>query len=151
MLIGFKVKIKLPVINLFWLSLEGIKQFADVVSSECRLTQNSHDFDNRSSNFELMFDNANEAVCDDCHMDLYPDSILGFAPESLNPKMLFDPLEEQLNLPPISIKQGNVRGRKVEIVRVVCKTPVEVWSIVDNASDNARILLLVPLLVKRIL
>ena len=58
MLIKFEVKKKLPIINLFWLSLEGIKQFTDVITGECPLTQNSHDFYNRHSNFEIMFDNA---------------------------------------------------------------------------------------------
>lgn len=80
MLIGFEVKIKLPIISLLWVLLERFKQISDIVCSECRLAKDSHDFDNRSSKFKVMFDDTNEAVSDDCHMYLYPDSILRFPP-----------------------------------------------------------------------
>lgn len=96
MLIKFEVKAELPIIVLFMLNLDWCKQFSDVISCKCRFAKDTHDFNNRSTKFKVMFNNTNEAVSDDCHMDLYPDCILGFAPESLDLKMLLDPLEETI-------------------------------------------------------
>lgn len=146
MLIKFEVKIELLIITFLSWNFDWGKQISYTVGCKCRLAKDSHDFDNGSIEFEVMFNDANKAVSDDCHMDLYSDCILRFTPESLDLKMLLDPLEEQLNLPSISIKQGNVRSLKIEVVRIVCKTPMKIWSIVDNASDNTWVFLLVLLL-----
>ena len=94
MLIEFKVKTELPIIVLFMLNLDWFKQFSDVIRCKRRLAKDTHDFDNRSTKFKVMFNDTNETVSDDCNMDLYSDCILGFTPESLDLKMLLDPLEE---------------------------------------------------------
>ena len=60
--------------------------------------------------------------------------------------MLLDPFEKQLHLPSIFIKESNVLGCKVEVVRIVSKRSVQVRGIVDNTPDFAEILLLVLLL-----
>ena len=57
-------------------------------------------------------------------------------------------IKEQLNLPSVFIKEGDVLGCKIEVVRVVSERALQVWGIVDNAPDVARILLLVLLLRK---
>ena len=62
--------------------------------------------------------------------------------------MLLDPFEKQLDLPPIFIKQGDFPSFEQEVVRVVDKAAVKLWSIVHNPSDDAWILLLVLLLGK---
>ena len=145
MLIKFEIKIELPII---WLSsnLERLEQVLDAVRGERRLTKDTHDFKDWSANLEVVFDDGNEAVCDDCNVNLYAHSILGFSPEPLDLEMLFDPFEKQLHLPPIFIKESDVLSCKIEIVRVVNKAPLEFWSIVDNPSDDSRILLLILLL-----
>ena len=60
--------------------------------------------------------------------------------------MLLDPFEKQLHLPSIFIKESNVLGCKVEVVRIVSKRSVQVRGTVDNTPDFAEILLLVLLL-----
>ena len=66
-----------------------------------------------------------------------------FTMTSHNDKLV---IKEELHLPPIFIEQGNVLCAEVEVVRVVDKAPLEFWGIIDNPSDNSRILLFVLLL-----
>ena len=147
MLIKFEVKIELPVIRLFSLS-EGLEKVADAVRGECRLAQYAHDFEDRPANFEVMLDDGNETICDDGNVYLYPNSIFGFSPEAFDLKMLLNPLEEQFHLPAIFVKQGNVLCTEEEVVRIVRKGTMQVRCIVDNPSDDARVLLPVLLLRK---
>ena len=147
MLIKFEVKIELPIIRLGSL-FERLEQVLDAVRGERRLTKDTHDFKDGPANFEVVLDDGNEAVCDDCNVNLYAHSIFGFSPEPLDLEMLLDPFEKQLHLPPIFIKESDVLGCKIEIVRVVNKAPLEFRGIVDNPSDDSRILLLILLLGK---
>ena len=142
MLIRFEVKIELPVI---WLGslFERFEQVLDAVRGERRLAKNTHNFKDGSSNLEVVLDDCNEAVCDDCNVNLYAHSILGFSPESFDLEMLLNPFEEQLHLPPVFIKKSDVLGCKIEIVRVVNKAPLEFRDIVDNPSDDSGIFLLI--------
>ena len=93
MLIKFEIKIELPII---WLSsnLERLEQVLDAVRGERRLTKDTHDFKDWPANLEVVLDDGNEAVCDDCNLNLYAHRILGFSPEPLDLKMLFDPFEK---------------------------------------------------------
>ena len=147
MLIRFEVKIELPVI---WLGslFERFEQVLDAVRGERRLAKNTHNFKDGSSNLEVVLDDCNEAVCDDCNVNLYAHSILGFSPESFDLEMLLNPFEEQLHLPPVFIKESDVLGCKIEIVRVVNKAPLEFRGIVYNPSNDSGILLLIVLLGK---
>ena len=147
MLIKFEVDIELSVIRFFCLS-EGLEKVADVVRGECRLSQDAHDFEDGPANFEVVLDDGNETICDDGNVYLYPNGIFGFSPETFDLKMLLNPLEEQFHLPSVFIKEGDVLGCKIEVVRVVSERALQVWGIVDNAPDVARILLLVLLLRK---
>ena len=110
MLIGFKVKTELPIIMLVLRPFEWFKQISDIVHGEQRTAQDSHDFNNGTTNLHVMFNGANETVCDDDNMYLNTDCILGFTPKGLDAEMLLDPLEEQLNLPPVFIKECNTSG-----------------------------------------
>ena len=115
MLIKFEVNMKLSVISLLCLLSERLEQVLDAVRSECRLTKDTHDFKDWSSNLEVMLDDGNEAVCDDGNVNLYADCILGLSPESFDLEVLLDPFEEQLHLPPILIEQGDVLRTETEV------------------------------------
>lgn len=143
MLIKFEVNMKLSVISLLCLLSERLEQVLDAVRGECRLTKDTHDFKDGSANLEVALDDGNEAVCDDCNVNLYAHRIFGFSPESFDLEMLLNPFEEQFHLPPVFIKKSNVLGCKIEIVRVVNKAPLEFRGIVDNPSDDSGIFLLI--------
>ena len=150
MLIGFEVKIELPIIGIISL-LKREEKVSDAVRGEHRLAKDTHDLEHRSANLEVMFNDGNETVGDDGDMNLDADGILRLSPKSLDTEMLLDPFEKQLDLSPIFIKQGDFPSFEQEVVRVVDKAAVKLWSIVHNPSDDAWILLLVLLLVKRML
>ena len=143
MLIKFEVNMKLSVICLLCLLSERLEQVLDAVCGECRLTKDTHDFKDGSANLEVVLDDGNETVCDDCHVNLYADRILGLSPESFDLEVLLDPFEEQLHLPSIFIEKSDVLGCKIEIVRVANKAPLEFRGIVDNPSDDSGIFLLI--------
>ena len=143
MLIEFEVKIELPIIRILCLLLERLEQVLDAVRGECRLAKDTHDFDDWSTNLKVMLDDCNEAVCDDSNVYLYAHGILRLAPETFDLKMLLDPFEEELHLPPILVEQGDVLCTEEEVVRVVDKAAMQFRRIVNDSSDNAGILLLV--------
>lgn len=145
MLINFEVKIELSIILLLLLLFERLKEFLDVVSGKHGLAKNTHDFDDGSTNFKVMFNDCNETICDDCNVYLYSDCILGFSPKSFDLKMLFNPLEEYLDLPSIPIQECNVLGCKIKVVRVVCERSLKVGCIVNDPSNDDRIVLFVSL------
>ena len=145
MLIELKVKTELPIVVLLFRSFEWFKQVSDIIHGEQRTAQNSHDFHDGTTDLHVMFDDTNEAICDDGNMYLNTDSILAFTPKGLDAEMLLDPLEEQLNLPPIFIKERNILGFKIEIVGVVSEGAPKLWRVVNNASDSCWIIRFVPL------
>ena len=145
MLIKFEVNIELSIIRFFSFS-KGLEKVADAVHGECRLAKDAHDFKDRPANFEVVLDDGNEAICDDGNVYLYPNGIFGFSPETFDLKMLLNPLEEQFHLPAIFVKQGDVLCTEEEVVRIVRKGTMQVGCVVDNPSDDARVLLLILLL-----
>ena len=145
MLIKFEVNIELPIIRFFSFP-EGLEQILDSVHSERRLAKDAHDFEDWPANFEVVLDDGNEAICDNGNVYLYPNGIFGFSPETFDLKMLLNPLEEQFHLPAIFVKQGDVLCTEEEVVRIVRKGTVQVGCVVDNPSDDARILLQILLL-----
>lgn len=145
MLIEFKVKTELPIVLLLLHSFEWFKQISDIIHGEQRTTQDSHDFHDRTTDFHVMFDDANEAICDNGNMYLNTDSILRLSPKGLDAEMLLDPLEEQFNLPPVFIKESNVFSFKIEVVCVICEGASKLWREVNDASDSCWIIRFVPL------
>lgn len=148
MLIKFEVKTELSVIQIFRLLLERLEQVNDAVRGECRLAKDAHDFDDRPANLEVVFDDSNEAVGDDGNVYLDTHCVLGLSPKSFDLKMLLDPFEKQLHLPPILVKQGDVLGIEEEVVRVIDEAAVQFRSIIDDSPDSTRVLLLILLLGK---
>ena len=143
MLIKFEVNMKLSVICLLSHLSERFEQVLDAVCGECRLTKDTHDFKDGSANLEVVLDDCNEAIGDDGDVNLYAYGILGLSPEPLDLEMLLDPFEKQFHLPPIFIKESDVLGCKIVVVRVVNETALEFGGIVDNPSDDSWILLLI--------
>lgn len=148
MLIKFEVKTELSVIRFFHLLLERLEQVNDAVRGECRLAKDAHDFDDRPANLEVVFDDSNETVGDDGNVYLDTHCVLGLSPKSFDLKMLLDPFEKQLHLPPILVKQGDILGIEEEVVRVIDEAAVQLRSIIDDSPDSTRVLLLILLLSK---
>jgi len=79
------------------------------------IAKDTHNHDNWPTKFEVVFNNYDQAIGDDCKMYLYSDSVLRFSPKRLDTQMLLNPLEEQFNLPSVAVKKGNVFGFKVKV------------------------------------
>ena len=144
MLIELELKIKLPVIVFLFLHDVRFEKFIDVILDKQRVSKNAHDLNDWASNLMVMFNDTNEAVCDDSDMDLNTDGIFAFAPEGLNPEMLFDPSEEQLDLPSVFVKECNFTCLEIKVVRIVCERSLQIRSIIDNASEGNGIVAFVP-------
>ena len=145
MLIEFEVKMQLPIIGFLNLHCHGFEQFVDVILDKQRMSKDAHDLHNWTANLMVMFDDTHEAICDDGNMYLNSDRILTFTPERLDLEVLFDPFEEQLNLPSVLIKECNFTCFEIEVIGVVSKGSTKIWSIVDNASERNRIVSFVSL------
>ena len=70
MLIKFEVNMKLSVICLLSLLFERLEQVLDAVRGECRLTKDTHDFEDWPADSKVMLDEGNEVVGDDGNMNL---------------------------------------------------------------------------------
>ena len=108
-----------------------------------RAAQDSHDLHNRTIELEVMFDDSNETIGDDGHMDLDAYSIFRLSPEGLDLEVLFDPFEEELDLPSVAVQQSDILGIEVEVVGVVGKGSLQFRGIVDDSSEFSRIVFLV--------
>lgn len=99
---------KLPIITFQRLLFERFQEVSDIVLDQQGAAQDAHDFNDRLTQFEVMFNNSDKTVYDDGNMYLNTYSILGFSPKGFDSEMLLDPLEEKLNLPSVFVKKGNV-------------------------------------------
>lgn len=142
MLIAYKFNFKLRIIGFFLIFRQGEK-FHDVILGEQGAAQDSHDLHDGTSKLEVVLNDSDETVCDDGNMNLNTHRIIALSPERFDPEVLLDPFEEQLDLPPILVKESNVLGSKIEVVRIVSERAVQVRGIVDDTPNLARILLLV--------
>lgn len=147
MLIVYKFNFKLPIIR-FFLVLRRGEKLDEVVLGKQGAAQDSHDLHDGTSKFEVVLNDTDETVCDDGNMNLNAHCIVALTPERLDLEVLLNPFEEELDLPPVFIKESDVLGSKIEVVCVVSERAMQVRSIVDDTSNLAWILLLVLLLRK---
>ena len=147
MLIVYKFNFKLLTIW-FFLVLRRGEKLHNVILGEKGAAQDSHDLHDGTSKLEVVLNDSDETVCDDGHMDLNTHRIVALSPERLDLEVLLDPFEEKLDLPSVFIKESDVLGCKIEVVRVISERTMQVRSIVDDTPDLAWVLLLVLLLRK---
>ena len=126
------------------LTFERFKQISDIVLDQQRTTQNANDLVDGPADLKVVFDDSDEAIGDDCNVYLYSDSILGLTPKGFDAQVLFNPLEKEFDLPPVLVKECDVLGRKIEVVRIVRERSLKVGRIVNDTSDWKGIVLLVP-------
>lgn len=112
------------------------QEFLDGIFDQQGIAKDTHDFNDRSIQLEVMFDNGDETIRDDSDMYLYPDCIFRFAPKRFDAKMLFNPFEEQFNLPSIAVKKGNFICFEVKVIGVVGEGPSKIWCIEYDASER---------------
>ena len=78
--------------------------------------ENLQDFAETSLDFQFLLEDGHEQVNADGNPDLGLDRVGGGSIEGLDPKVLFDPFEEQLHPPAALVQVGNGQGRKGEVV-----------------------------------
>ena len=119
--------------------LPSIEKFQKVVLDQQGTAQDAHNLKDGSVQLEVVLDDGDKAICDDGDMDLYPYGILAVAPETFDAEMLLDPFEEKLDLPAVTVQQGDVLCRKVEVVGVVHEGTSEVSGVIDNPAQYSRV------------
>jgi hypothetical protein len=77
------------------------EKFVDLILKKQRMSKDSHDLYDWAPDLMIRFNDTNETGSDDGNVYLNTNCILEFAPKSLDQKMLFNPLKEQLGLPSI--------------------------------------------------
>lgn len=147
MLIVYKFKFKLSIIG-FLLVLKRGEKLRDAILCKQGTAQDPHDLHDGAPKFEVVLNDSDETVGDDCDMNLNTYRIVTLSPERFDLEVLLDPLEEQFDLPPVFIKESDVLGYKIEVVCVVSERAMQVMSIIDDTPNLARVLLLVLLLRK---
>ena len=126
------------------LTFERFKQVSDIVLDQQRTTQNAHDLVDGPADLKVVFDDSDEAIGDNGNVYLYAYSILGLSPEGFDSQVLFNPFEKEFDLPPVLVKECDVLGRKIEVVRIVRERSLKVERIVNDTSDGKGLVLLVP-------
>ena len=144
MLIVYKFNFELSIIG-FLLILRRDEELQNFILGEQGAAQNTYDLNDCATKLEVVFNDTDETVCDDGNVNLNAHCIVALTPERLDLEVLLDPFE-QLDLPSVYIKESDVLGSKIEIVRVLSERAVQARSIVDDTPDFTWILLLVLLL-----
>lgn len=138
-----KINLQLSVIRCVLLPL--LEELTQVVLDQQGAPKDAHDLEDGPAQLEVVLNDCNEAVGDDCDVDLYAHRILGLSPELFDTEMLFDPFEEQFHLPAVSVEQCDILGGKVKVVGVVNKGTSKVCGIVNDSPKFGRIVVEVPL------
>ena len=100
MLIVYKFNFELTIIGILLILRRG-EEVHDVVFGKQGTAQNSHDLHDWTSKLEVVLNDSDETVCDDGNMNLDTHGIVALSPKRLNPEVLLDPFEKQLDLPPV--------------------------------------------------
>ena len=145
MLTIFKLKTELSITWFSLLLLDWLKEFLNAVSGKHGLAKDTHNFNDWSANFEVVFNDCNETVCDDCNVYLYSDCVLRFSPKLFDSEMLLNPLEKYFDLPSVLIQECNILCCKIKVVRVVSERSLKIGRIVNDSSNSDRVVLFVPL------
>ena len=137
-----KRKFQLAVVADFLLGV--LEKLPQVVVDKQGAAQNAHDLEHGSVQMQVVLDDGDEAIRDNGNMDLYSYGILGVAPKPFDAQMLLDPLEKQLHLPAVAVKQPDILGLEIEVVGVVNKRPTEVSDVENDAPELCRVVVSVP-------
>ena len=144
MLIEFEVKIELLIIRFIHFRGRRFKQLVNIILDQQRVSKDTHNFNNRTTNLMVVLNDANEAICDNSNMYLDAYSILTLAPKRLDLEMLFNPLEEQFNLPSILVQKSDLTCLEEEVVCIISKRSLQIWSIVNDASNMNWVVAFIP-------
>lgn len=145
MLIKIKVKIQLSIIGCLVLPIKWFEQFLDVVFYKKGTAKNTHDLKHRSVELEVMFNDGDEAVCNDGDMYLNSYGIFRCTPEGFDSKVLLNPFKKQLNLPSISVQECDVLCLEIEVVGIVRESPMQILRVIDDSSELRRVIVLIAL------
>lgn len=137
-----KRKFQLAVVADFLLGV--LEKLPQVVVDKQGAAQNAHDLEHGSVQMQVVLDDGDEAIRDNGNMDLYSYGILGVAPKPFDAQMLLDPLEKQLHLPAVAVKQPDILGLEIEVVGIVNKRPTEVSDVENDAPELCRVVVSVP-------
>ena len=94
MLKKIEVQMHLGIVIIISFIFNRSQELLDGILDQEGITKNTHDLNNRSVQFEIMFNDGDETVRDDGNMYLYPDCIFRFSPKGFYTKMLLDPFEK---------------------------------------------------------
>ena len=108
---------------------------------EYRNAQNLQKSVKRDRQRQLLLDDRHKDINRDGYPDLCLHGVFGGSVKGLDPKVLFDPAEEQLDLPTALIKQGDGQSRKGEVVGQERKISVIVPVVKPNATKAIRVVL----------
>ena len=92
-----------------------------------------------STKFEVMLNNCNQTIADNCSADLNSDGIFACAPIRLDMKMLFYPFEKQFHLPSLFVKHRNIGRIDMEVVGKIYECSPVLFGIIDNPSEFGRV------------
>lgn len=145
MLIVHKINFELSLVILRLLLSQRFEELLDGVLDKQGTTQDAHDLNHWSTQFEILFNDGNETVCNDGDMYLDADCICRSTPKRFDFKMLLNPFEEQFHLPTVSIQKCDVLCFEIEVIGVIGERTMKLRSIVYNPSEFCRIVILVSL------
>ncbi len=133
MLIEFEVNFKLPIIG-FLLILGRGEKLHDVILGEQGANLDSYDLLYGTAKLEVELKDSDETVCGDGNMDLDTHRIITLSPEELDFEMLFDPFEEQFDLPPATtaFKALKQSGNKSYRRNSVCHNYIDLLASSDS-------------------
>src|SRR5690606_26044060 len=97
----FQAQIQLAIVIIIGHICHWSQELLDVILYQKRISKDTHDLNNRSVQFEVVFKNSDETVRDDGDMYLYPDCIFRYSPKGFDTKMLLNPFEKQFDLPSV--------------------------------------------------
>lgn len=110
-----KINLQLPVIQRFF--LPSLEELVQLVLDQQRASKNAHDFEDWPFQLEVVFNDCDEAVSDDCDVDLYAHRIFRLSPELFDTEMLFDPFEEEFHLPAVLVEFRHLQRREMKGIR----------------------------------